>query len=113
MNSEMTSDEDLSSFEDYLAEFDSSIPFDSEICPTCGIKLSDSVNTDFSAFVVYQSVDNENCLKEIINNLNHINSPYKIEKKMDQNRNDKIHYIFDVLIPIKFLEPVREKKQNQ
>lgn len=111
MNSEMTSDEDLSSFEDYLAEFDSSIPFDSEICPTCGIKLSDSVNTDFSAFVIYQSVVDENCLKEIINDLDNLNSPYKIEKRLDQNSNENIKYIFDVLIPIKYLEKARSVKQ--
>lgn len=111
MNSEMTSDEDLSSFEDYLAEFDSSISFDSEICPTCGIKLSDSVNTDFSAFVIYQSVVDQNCLKEIINDLNNLNSPYKIEKRLDQNSNENINYIFDVLIPIKYLEKARSVKQ--
>ena len=46
----MFSDE-LSEFEDYLREFESSIFFDSEICPTCGINLSDSIIPVSAAFV--------------------------------------------------------------
>lgn len=46
----MFSDE-LSEFEDYLREFESSIFFDSEVCPTCGINLSDSIIPVSAAFV--------------------------------------------------------------
>ena len=43
--------EDLSEFEDYLKEFESSVFFDSEVCPTCGINLSDSIIPVSAAFV--------------------------------------------------------------
>ena len=38
------SDESSNEFEDYLSEFDIIPKFDSEICPVCGIKLSDNIS---------------------------------------------------------------------
>lgn len=112
MNSDPNLDEDLSSFEDYLAEFNSSILFDSEVCPTCGIKLSESLNTDLSAYVFYKSVGSEKCLKEITNKLNKINTPYKIEKRLNQNSIDAIGCSYNVLIPLKYLEKLRSLNQS-
>lgn len=43
--------EELSEFEDYLKEFESTVFFDSEVCPTCGINLSDSIIPVSAAFV--------------------------------------------------------------
>lgn len=111
MNSELNFEDDLSSFEDYLAEFDSSISFDSEICPVCGIKVSDNINIGNSPFVVYKSVDDETELKNIIETLTALNSPYRIEKRLDNKSKDNIHYIFDVLIPIKYLEQAKAVNQ--
>lgn len=37
-------DADLKEFEDYLEEFNSVPKFDVEICPVCGIKLSDDLS---------------------------------------------------------------------
>lgn len=108
MNSELNFEDDLSSFEDYLAEFDSSIAFDSEICPVCGIKISDNINIDNSPFVLYKSVDDEAKLQNILETITALNSPFKIEKRLDNNTRDNIHYIFDVLIPIKYLEQAKD-----
>lgn len=112
MNSDTNLDEDLSSFEDYLAEFESSINFDSEVCPTCGIKLSESLKTDLSTFVFYKSAESERGLEEITNKLNKINSPYKIEKKLNQDSINNIDYIYEVLIPFKYLEKFRSVTQS-
>ena len=46
--------EELSEFEDYLKEFESTVFFDSEICPTCGINLSDSITPLSASFVQIQ-----------------------------------------------------------
>ena len=43
--------EELSEFEDYLKEFESTVFFDSEVCPTCGVNLSDSIIPVSAAFV--------------------------------------------------------------
>jgi hypothetical protein len=40
------SDADLEEFKDYLAEFNSVPPFDSETCPICGITLSDNLSVN-------------------------------------------------------------------
>ena len=37
-------DIDLTEFEDYLTEFNSIPKFDTELCPICGINLSDSLS---------------------------------------------------------------------
>lgn len=103
MASKLNFDDDLSLFKDYLAEFDSSIPFDNEICPTCGIKLSDSLKISNSPYVLYKSVNEEIKLNGIINTLKAINSPYKIEKRLDQNSKTAILYIFDVFVPMNFI----------
>ena len=39
-------DADLKEFEDYLSEFNSIPQFDSEICPICGISLSDNISVN-------------------------------------------------------------------
>lgn len=46
--------EELSEFEDYLKEFESTVFFDSEVCPTCGINVSDSIVPVSIAFVQIQ-----------------------------------------------------------
>ena len=39
-------DTDLKDFKDYLAEFETSVHFDSETCPICGINLSDNISVN-------------------------------------------------------------------
>lgn len=62
--------EELSEFEDYIKEFESSVYFDSEVCPTCGINLSDSITPLSAALVQIQfnsNVEKETALNKIKN----------------------------------------------
>ena len=56
-------EEDLTEFEDYLKEFESGVFFDSEIFPTCGINLSDSLSPSNRTFVKvkFESIDKKLC----------------------------------------------------
>ncbi|MBV6419682.1 MAG: hypothetical protein DAHOPDDO_00906 [Ignavibacteriaceae bacterium] len=47
-------DIDLKEFEDYLSEFNSSLKFDSENCPICGISLSNSLSISKVALIELQ-----------------------------------------------------------
>lgn len=53
----MTEDE-LKDFEDYLSEFNSSISFDSETCPVCGINPAENIAVTKILFVEIK-FDNE------------------------------------------------------
>jgi|GEM_PF-4602789 len=60
--------EELSEFEDYLKEFESTVYFDSEVCPTCGINLSDTI-TPLSAALAHiqfnSAIEKERALNKI------------------------------------------------
>lgn len=104
--------EELSEFEDYIKEFESTVYFDSEVCPTCGINLSDSVTPLTAALVQIQF--NSTFEKE--------SAFYKIRKygimvkeseSINESKND-----LALLIPENKLEDVRklleknEEKKN-
>ncbi len=61
-------DTDLEEFEDYLAEFNSVPKFDSEICPICGINLSDAYTGDAIPLIELQ-FENENVAQTAIKQL--------------------------------------------
>jgi hypothetical protein len=99
-DTKISDNEDLSEFADYLAEFDSIFVFDNEICPVCGVKVSDSLSLDKSPFVKYKSVWEEDKIKDVINELDLRCIPYKIEKRLDTEKNDSIVYLYDIFIPM-------------
>ena len=92
--------EELSEFEDYIKEFESSVYFDSEVCPTCGINLSDSITPISTAFAQIQF----NSKTEKENALNKIKSSGIIVKESpDKKEADR-----KLLIPENKLDEVRE-----
>ena len=95
--------EDLSEFVDYLAEFDSVIGFDAETCIICGVSISDSLSINNSPFVQYKCVDDENQIIVVTEELESKGIPYKIEKRLKTEMTDEIGYLFEILVPIKFL----------
>ena len=61
--------DDLSEFADYLAEFESTIGFDAETCPVCGVNISDSLSIEKSPFVLYKCLDDEVKILTVTNDL--------------------------------------------
>lgn len=59
-------DADLEEFKDYLAEFNSVPPFDSETCPICGITLSDNLSVSKMPLIELQ-FENEVVASRAIN----------------------------------------------
>ena len=95
--------DDLSEFADYLAEFDSIISFDAEICPVCGVNLSDTLSIENSPFVHFKSLEQEDEIFVVTNELELKCIPFKVEKRLNTELSDKIVYLYDVLIPLKCL----------
>jgi hypothetical protein len=94
---------DLSEFADYLAEFDSLTSFDNETCPVCGVNISDSLSVENSPFVQYKCLEEEDKIFVLTKELELKCIPYKIEKRLNTEVKDKINYLFDILVPFKFL----------
>ncbi len=100
--------DDLSEFADYLAEFESTIGFDAETCPVCGVNISDSLTLENSPFVHYKCLAKEDDILMVTKELELKCIPFKIEKRLNSEMSDKIVYLYDVLIPLKCL-PYLEK----
>ncbi len=94
--------EELSEFEDYLKEFESTIFFDSEVCPTCGINVSDSIVPVSIAFVQIQF----NSRKEKNMAINKIKSSGIIVKEEDTSTKNKDDRSF--LIPENKLRDIQK-----
>lgn len=95
----MNDDKDI--YEDYLSEFDESISFDSEICPVCGIKVSDTILVSNSPYIDLLKTDAESkadlvCKKFEVNNLD-----YKVYKEIDNTCLDSIKYQFRIVVMMK------------
>jgi hypothetical protein len=78
-------DADLKEFEDYLPEFNSIPQFDSEICPICGISLSDNLSVNKVPLIELQ-FENESIANKAINLL----KQNGIKTKLSSSGNDKI-----------------------
>jgi hypothetical protein len=78
-------DADLKEFEDYLSEFNSIPQFDSEICPICGISLSDNLSVNKVPLIELQ-FENESIANKAINLL----KQNGIKTKLSSSGNDKI-----------------------
>ena len=104
--------EELSEFEDYIKEFESTVYFDSEVCPTCGINLSDSITPLTAALVQIQfnsDVEKENALNKIKNS----GIMVKEGEDSDKRTNDRT-----LLVPENQLDEIRNlleenKKQEK
>jgi hypothetical protein len=102
--------DDLSEFADYLAEFESTIGFDAETCPVCGVNISSSFNLENSPFVEYKKVKKESELIPLTEELELKCIRYKIEKQLDSTSTAEINYNFTVLIPINCLDKLKIEK---
>lgn len=113
-NNKDNSDEDLSNFHDYLTEFNDLVIFDAEVCPTCGVDLSDSLNIINSPYIKVLSSKENVHLLQTASQLEQENITTKIEAKLDTSVIEKISYIYELLIPIKdcekFHKLIEEKK---
>jgi len=102
--------DDLSEFADYLAEFDSTISFDEETCEVCGVKISDTLSIEITPFVLYKCMDRMDEIIVVTKELESKRIPYKVEKRLNTETNDKIDYLYDVLIPLKCLSDLEKIK---
>lgn len=103
--------EDLSEFEDYLEEFKDHIQFDSESCPVCGVKVSDSVSYSNSPYVEFTTVNDEILLNELVAHLNDCMIPFKVEKSLDNSILAEVKYLFKITIPFNCLEEATKIKK--
>ena len=102
--------DDLSGFEDYLAEFDSIMKFDNEDCPVCGVSIPEKTTTKSSNFIEYVQTKKESDLIEIKKKLDLFCIPMKIEKRLDRSVLDIIGYDYVVLISLRCLGYIKNEK---
>lgn len=95
--------EDLSDFDDYLAEFESILNFDSENCPICGIEIPENVTSKSSTYILYKLYNSESELQALIKELLIKDIPYKIVKRLNTEVMEEVNYIFEIMIPLKYL----------
>lgn len=100
-------DETSDIFEEYLSEFDNSIIFDSESCPVCGVKLSDSVELTTSPLIeLIRIKDKEKALK-LCELFSGAALQFKIFEELDKGNEKSISYEYKVLVTVKDLEKAK------
>ncbi len=104
------SDDDLSAFADYLAEFDSIVSFDNETCGVCGVSISDTLSVQKSPFVQFKSFKEESEILVIAKELQLKGIPFKIEKQLDSSILNEINYYYNILIPFMCLNELEKIK---
>lgn len=92
--------------EDYLTEFEKLIPFDSETCPKCGIKISDTVSVKNSPFVEVLSTSSEGTLHTLYTILESNNIDFKVYKEIDSTSFEQIRYNYRFMVTMQDLENV-------
>lgn len=95
-------------FEDYLSEFNGTVPFDSEICPVCGIKISDSITVSNSPFVDLFSSANEKEIESVSYQLSNYKIEFRIYKEIDKSNLSEVRYIYRIVVMIKDMEAAKK-----
>jgi hypothetical protein len=90
--------------EDYLSEFEKLIPFDSETCPKCGIKISDTVSVKNSPFVEVLRTSSEDTLHKLCTILENNNIDFKVYKEIDSTSLEQIRYNYRFMVMMLDLE---------
>lgn len=104
-------EQDTDDFEDYLSEFKTPILFDSETCPVCGIKVSDTLSVSNSPYVDLIQISEEE-EEEEVNSLceefikNKIE--FKVYKEIDNSSLESIKYRFRIVVMMKDLDKANE-----
>ncbi len=105
-------DDSDQNLDDYLSEFEKLIPFDSETCPKCGIKVSDTVSVTNSPFVEAVITSNEEIFKKIYTILESNNIDFKVYKDLDNTSFEIIRYNYRFLVKIQDIESVTKLLEN-
>lgn len=95
-------------FDDYLTEFNDTVPFDSEICPVCGVRVSDSISVTNSPFVDLFSSANEKEIESVSYQLSNYKIEFRIYKEIDKSILSEVRYIFRIVVMIKDLEAAKK-----
>lgn len=85
-------------FDDYLSEFNQSVPFDSETCTVCGIIISDSISVSKSPFVDLISVKEENKVTSICEILSKHEIEFKVFKELDTTSIEAVEYKYRIAV---------------
>lgn len=91
-------------FEDYLSEFNEAFHFDSEICPKCGLKMSDSISVTNSPYIDLMNTYDEKIAELVCTNLKNNKIDFLIYKEIDKSCLESIKYIFRIEVRIKDLD---------
>lgn len=100
--------EDDLNFDDYFSEFNNTVPFDSEICPVCGVKISDSISVTNSPFVELLSSTNEKEIESLANGFSNHKIEFRIYKEIDKSILSEVCYIYRIVVMIKDLEEAKK-----
>ena len=107
---EEISQEDLSEFSDYLSEFDDIVNFDSEICPICGISVSDSMAIQKFPYVIFKTFKNESDLLSLTEKFQSKDIPFKVEKRINPEVLMTVDYVFDILVPVNHISELEKEE---
>lgn len=88
-------------FDEYLSEFDKTIIFDSESCPVCGVKLSDSIEMTNSPLIELTRIQDKQKALKLCELFNAAFLHFKVYEELDKNNLDSVSYEYIVSVTIK------------
>jgi hypothetical protein len=91
-------------FKEYLEEFSKTISFDSETCPVCGLKVSDSLLVFNSPHVDLIKINNEKVAESIYRRLMDNKIDFNVYKEIDDSILGCTKYQFRFVVKIKEFE---------
>lgn len=101
-------DQDTDDFEDYLSEFKTPILFDSETCPVCGIKVSDTLSVSNSPYVDLIRVSEEEAINSLCEKFVKNKIEFKVYKEIDNSSLESIKYKFRIVVMMKDFDKANE-----
>lgn len=101
-------EDDLSEYSDYFSQFNSTVGFDAEVCPVCGINISNSLSTNKSPYIKLNTIKEKSLALKIAHQLQLIGIVVKVEEMIDNSVLERINYQYQILVPIKDEERAKE-----
>jgi hypothetical protein len=101
-------EDDLSDFSDYLSQFNNAVGFDAEVCPVCGVNISESLALKKSPYIKLNTLKDKSRAIAIAHQLQLNGITIKVEEMIDNSVLERIDYLYQILVPIKDGERAKE-----
>lgn len=92
----------------YLDEFDKFIPFDSELCGICGVKVSDSIKVPQSPFIALTEFFDKIKAQKFCEILQNEKIEFKVTEELNTEILESVSYKYKILVRIKDIDAAKK-----